>query len=271
MSEVLTKEQQEIAKFAIIAGITKVSQTLSMPEPDVTKWVRLLRLEDLPLIQRIRESILELSQKKSSEVAAKVFGLNEEWVSGMLTDYLASAPEAPDFPCKTSDKSTQTYHCNEADWRHSETQTEIDPNEAPAEPETKLRDVEEKKQTRQYSTADKISAVRAFMKHSSQTAAARELNIPYMSLTRWREKIRNELFQEPHVVSLYSAEKKGRDKFFSDIDEALHTWYVRSKDRYSSADQALLYKARNVAKIEDSEPKVAESWIEAFKKHYSVN
>jgi hypothetical protein len=189
----------------------------------------------------------------------------------MLRDYLASAPEVSDFPCKTLDKSTQTYHCNEADWRHSETQTEPDPNEETVDPEATLKDVEEKKQTRQYSTADKISAVRDFMKHSSQSAAARELNIPYMSLTRWREKIRHELFQEPHVVSLYSAERRGRDKFFSDIDEALHTWYTKNKDRYSTADQALLYKARNVAKIEDSEPKVSESWIEAFKKHYSVN
>lgn len=265
-AEALTKEQQEVAKFALLAGIQKVSKTLSVPEADVAKWVRLLRLDELPLIQRVRESILELSQRKSPTVAAKSFGLSERYVSEMLTDHLSTAtePQNTAFPYNTVDRFTQTSQVVEADWRHSDTQTDADDGEP------RQRDYEEKKQNRLYTTADKISAVRDFMKHASQTAAARELNIPYISLTRWRDKIRNELFQEPHVVSIYTAERKGRDKFFQDMDEALYSWFCKNKERYSTPEEALLYKAKSVAKIEDSEPKVAEEWMEVFKKHYNI-
>mmetsp|Transcript_3572 Transcript_3572/g.7671 ORF Transcript_3572/g.7671 Transcript_3572/m.7671 type:complete len:270 (+) Transcript_3572:2739-3548(+) len=266
-AEALTKEQQEVAKFALLAGVQKVSKVLSVPEADVSKWVRLLRIEELPLIQRVRESILELSQRKSPTVAAKSFGLSERYVSEMLSDYLntATEPDNTTFPYDTVERFTQTCHTIETDWKHTDTQTEADDGES------RPKDTEEKKQTRQYTTADKISAVRDFMKHTSQSAAARELNIPYMSLTRWRDKIRNELFQEPHVASIYSAERRGRDKFFQDMDEALYSWYCKNKERYPSPEEALLYKAKSVAKIEDAEPKVAESWMEAFKKHYNIN
>lgn len=266
-AEALTKEQQEVAKFALLVGVQKVSKELAVPEAEVAKWVRLLRIAELPLIQRVKEAILELCQRKSTTAAAKSFGLSERYVSELLSDYLASATDAENttFPYNTVDKYTQTCHTIDADWKHSDTQTEGDEGDA------RTREVEEKKHSRKYSTADKISAVRDFMKHTSQSAAARELNIPYMSLTRWRDKIRNELFQESHVASVYSAERRGRDRFFHDMDEALNTWYSKNKDRYLSANEALIYKAKSVAKIEDVEPKVTESWMESFKKHYNIS
>jgi hypothetical protein len=263
-ADVLTKEQQDVAKFALVAGVSKVSKALSLPEAEVAKWVSLLHIEDLPLIQRVRESILELSQRKSPTAAAKSFGLSERYVSELLIDYLSSATDGQNtsYPYNTAERFTQTCHTVDSEWKHIETQTGVD--------DTDTREGEEKKQSRLYTTAEKISAVREFMKHTSQTTAARELNIPYISLTRWRDKIRNELFQESHVESIYSPERKGRNKFFQDMDEALHTWYVKNKDRYPTPDEALLYKTKSVAKIEDSEPKVSESWLEAFKKHYNL-
>jgi hypothetical protein len=252
MSASLTQEQQEIAKYALVAGVAKVSRSLSMPEADLARWVTLLPLEDLTLVQRVRELAVQISQRMAPAAAAKCIGLSERFASE-LQSYTGGLQSPP------TDKSTQTSNC--LDLRGCDLQTEGD--EA-------VKEEEERRMSRLYSTAEKVSAVRVFMKYSNTKLAAKELKIPRLNLIRWRDKIRSQLFQEPHVASIYCPDKKARDKFFQDMDEALYSWYLKNKARYSAPDEALLHKARSVAKIEDAQPTVTEAWKEAFKKHYHI-
>lgn len=262
MSIVLTEEQQEVAKFALVAGVSKVSKTLSIAEEQLSDWVRLLHIEELKLTLRIKKVIVEMCLSKDLRVAAYSFGLHEEHVDKILNDYLSKTASKKRRSISV-DAFTQTNTRSEEDYKDIEVQTDFyELGPCPVLVKNKRND---------YPSADKISAVRYFMSHLDKKTAISDLNLSLTLLVRWRDKIRNQLFQEPHVGSIYTGNINNKDRFFQDLDVSMSLWYEKNKHRYNSAEEALLYKAKTVAKIEIDEPRVSDVWIEAFKKHYNIS
>jgi hypothetical protein len=87
----------------------------------------------------------------------------------------------------------------------------------------KFKSTSNEKILKQYSTEEKFSAVRDLTKYAGIKKASDSLGIPIGSLKRWKEKIKNHLFQAKHVESVYN-DKPQKDKFFKAIDDELFKW-----------------------------------------------
>eukprot|EP00358_Blepharisma_japonicum_P002650 CAMPEP_0202951398 /NCGR_PEP_ID=MMETSP1395-20130829/30886_1 /ASSEMBLY_ACC=CAM_ASM_000871 /TAXON_ID=5961 /ORGANISM="Blepharisma japonicum, Strain Stock R1072" /LENGTH=124 /DNA_ID=CAMNT_0049658497 /DNA_START=74 /DNA_END=448 /DNA_ORIENTATION=+ len=123
--------------------------------------------------------------KKNARNAARHFGLTENIVVEMLKEYLSDEANEPDntiYPHNTYDRFAQT--CNfiqQPNWKHIGVQTE---SMAEPQPTKFMKDNDEKRIGKKYGIAEKVAAVRQFLKSSNQAAASRELNIPTASLLR---------------------------------------------------------------------------------------
>lgn len=79
------------------------------------------------------------------------------------------------------------------------------------------------------------------METPNQTVAAKELGIPVASLTRWRDKIRNELFQQDHVSNLYADRKPAKkDKMFLEIDKDIYQWFEKNRANIQDINEEIL-------------------------------
>ena len=129
---------------------------------------------------------------------------------------------------------------------------------------------EDKRKITNYSIEQKIQAVKEFVKGTNQSETARELQIPAVNLMRWRDKIRKEAFQEPHVENLYGIQKRGqRNKMFRDLDSRINDWFQQNKE-CTNLDQELINQAKALAKIDETEPIVEQVWLQKFKKHFKI-
>ena len=137
-------------------------------------------------------------------------------------------------------------------------------------PKKKRKLGEDKRKITNYSIEQKIQAVKEFVKGTNQSETARELQIPAVNLMRWRDKIRKEAFQEPHVENLYGIQKRGqRNKMFRDLDSRINDWFQQNKE-CTNLDQELINQAKALAKIDETEPIVEQVWLQKFKKHFKI-
>lgn len=99
------------------------------------------------------------------------------------------------------------------------------------------------------------------------------MGIPIASLKRWKEKIKNDLFQSTHIEKVYSETNKHahKDKFFVDVDKQVYEWYVATKNGGTiNTDEMLMKKATELASVDGDQPTVAPEWISEFKKSFKV-
>ena len=270
----------DIATFALLNGVAKASQAFSLPPTDVTHLVAELDFDGMKLLARLKELVLEFGLRRGTRGAARQFGISEKYMTELVKEYLtttANSPENTIYPHNTYERFAQTFSCApehskftsvavQYPAKHTQ-EVEEEPEDHPA---TKYaKDAEAKRSSKQYTTAEKIKAVREFSKHSNQSKASQELSIPTVSLNRWKDKMKMSLFQEAHVENLYGpGNKVHKDKFFQDLDEALFNWFTKNQATIADPDQAIVSKARSVARIDDNEPRISESWLAAFKAHY---
>ena len=225
-----SKDQPDVAKFAVVMGVSRTSEKFSVKPELVKGWISALVAEELPLFTKLRESILDSARKKGTMGAARHFGVSEEVVRRLVEERRTAEGV---FETSTAERSLQTSE-DLADMRKvasvgiqagdsSAPDTVAEPDQDEPQPTKFLKDNEERKVQRKYSTEDKINAVREFVKHSNQSTAAKELNIPTVSLNRWRDKIKSSAFQDIHADNLYGADAKThKDKFFLDLDASLY-------------------------------------------------
>jgi len=257
----------DTAKYTLLNGVSKTSEELNTEPEVLLSQIESLDFDNFKVLQKLREALIERSMTKGYKSAARHFGLTEKETVEILKEYLEEEANCEDntlFPFDTFQKFTQTIYTGECTWRNIWVQAGDDdePN-----PSNQLKDAGEKRLGRSYSTLEKIEAVKVFMQHSSQAAASRQLNIPTGSLIRWRDKLKNYLFQQTHVECLYGKKSQKKDRLFSDIDKLIYERVNRSKGRI---DEAIKNEAVNIAKIDQNEPFISLEWVQNFKEHYGL-
>ncbi|CAG9334626.1 unnamed protein product [Blepharisma stoltei] len=266
-----SKKQSQIARYAVINGIPKACDKFLVSPDEVERWISTLQFEDLPLFEKAREMIIETCIRKGSKGASRYWGISEDTIKSLIRDYISivdkDSLEMVDFNAQINPNSFKEY-------KEIRTQTKdkhLEGEEFTPKPRKIQKKKEEKRIVSKYTTAQKIQAVREFVRHQNQSEAARELSIPAVNLMRWRDKIKKELFQASHVEHLYMANKKGQsNKFFRDIDESLNGWYNLHRDSIQNKTKAIKEKAAKLAKLDDTIPEISEEWLEHFKEFYKI-
>lgn len=267
----MADQSADLTKFVLLRGVQETSNIIGYAPENILNNMLFTDYDNLCVLKRLRQKIIEYGQKKGTRKTARKFGLMEKHVTEMLKDYLKEALANPNeefYPHDTYERFTQTFiqmlptHLNKG------VQIKRAREDSCSSPDLS----KEERKSRNYNTAEKITAVREFMKRSNQAAASRELKIPTPSLIRWRDKIKNSVFQSMHVESLYVPEKRGhkRDKMFQELDNALYEWYIQNKVHITDVDKALIEKASRLATIDNTEPRISEEWLQEFKKHYNI-
>ncbi|CAG9319326.1 unnamed protein product [Blepharisma stoltei] len=266
-----SKKQSQIARYAIINGIPKTVKKFSVSSENVERWISALEFGNLPLLEKTREMILETSVRKGSKGASRDWGLSEGIINSLKNDYMSSIDKDS---LKVEDSNAQVTPESFKEYKESRSQTKekhLNGEEFAPRPRKIRKTSDEKRYVNTYSTARKIQAVREYMKNGRLNETAKGLEIPSINIVRWRDKIKNELFQASHVEHLYKSNLKGQiNKFFRDIDECLNDWYNLHKDTIQDTSAALREKAEKLAKLDDNNPVISEEWLENFKKFYKI-
>lgn len=253
------KKQVQIAKYALFCGPSKACSKFNLDKDTVLRWMFSVIQDEPLLLQRAKELVIDAAFHKGIQPTANIFELDKKWVEQLVVPELDEKITLQDLPVFVEDKTTLTTP------QMFKSFSEISVQAEDSEPR-KLRKLEHK-----HSTAEKIEAVRNFVKYSNQTQAAKDLNIPVASLIRWRDKVRNQLFQEEHSRLVYQNKKPGRsNKFFQEVDNTLFEWISESKDKLKNIDQEIIKKAKSLAKLDENEPLVSPSWLEGFKSNYKI-
>lgn len=272
----------DLTAYALLTGATRAAEAFGLPSSEVVQQVSELDIDSLKLLGRLKELVLEFGLKKGTRAASRHFGISEKYMTELLKEYLTSTANSAEntiYPHNSYERFAQTFSSAPEHSRFTSVSVQFPPRQSQEveeeheeHPAKYAKDAEAKRASKQYTTAEKIKAVREFSKHSNQSKASQELSIPTVSLNRWKEKMRLALFQEQHVDNLYGAGNKvHKDKFFQDLDEALYNWYIKNQATIVDVDGAVVGKARSVARIDDSEPRISEAWLAAFKAHYQLS
>ena len=268
------KEQPEIAKYALVNGLVKASEMFNVNPTLIREWISALPYEELPLISYLRKYIVKIARRKGLEGCSRFFDIPIPLLESFLQYHFLNNPltQGEDF-IFTREAQIQTENLARRPTADKDLQVKRKlPDREPSPSPAKTPRKDEKRVTKKYTTADKITAVREFVKKPNQSEAARELQIPAVNLLRWRDKILNELFQEKHIESLYKVGKKGqKNKFFKELDEGLYNWYLKNKDTLPDLDEALIRKAKNIGKVDEREPRVSPEWLKYFKLHFNLS
>jgi hypothetical protein len=101
---------------------------------------------------------------------------------------------------------------------------------------------------------EKIYFAKRIQEFSHMGQASRELNIPYISLGRWRDKVITELFQAKHVelAAIRDEIAPNRHKFYTDVDNTIMKWFAKKRGSVSHdvAPRALLIsQAKKIARM----------------------
>ncbi|OMJ94411.1 hypothetical protein SteCoe_2464 [Stentor coeruleus] len=257
------KKRKQIAISALINGFKQTSEAYSIPEDQVMPYLENLINGECSLFELIRNEILSSAQNKGIKSTCESWGLSSECLEKLINAF-------PDFVSNKKYCDTCSF-INPQElktWSNVSVQP-TGPNDE-STPKKKRKTGEDKRKVTNYSIDQKIQAVKEFVKGTNQSETARELQIPAVNLMRWRDKIRKEAFQEPHVENLYGVQKRGqRNKMFRDLDARVYAWYKENKDK-KNIDEELMHQARSIVKIDESEPIIAEIWLSSFKKHYKI-
>lgn len=102
--------------------------------------------------------------------------------------------------------------------------------------------------------------------------ASDSMGIPIASLKRWKEKIKNDLFQNTHIEKIYADAKSHKDKFFQDVDKIVYDWFIATKNGSGkvNTDEMLMKKAVELASVDEEKPTIAPEWLAEFKKSFKV-
>lgn len=278
-----SKEQADVAKFAVINGLARTCEKFSVKPELLKTWISTLVAEELPLFTKLKDLIIEIARKKGIEGAARHFNVSPELVEMLIADKKekdGSGAFEFTYVCKNLQTTEELADMRKVasagvqvdDLTDAPSAPDQDASEPQDQPTKFMKDNEERKVQRKYSTQDKVKAVREFVKHSNQSLAAKELNIPTVSLNRWRDKIKQSVFQDTHADNLYSSDSKGhKDKFYTDLDSDLYEWYQEHQDlQGEELDAALEREAKVRVKIDDMEPEVSRKWLQMFKSHYHI-
>lgn len=254
------KDKREVAKFALLCGISQAAQMLKLDQEVLAGWVKQLDIEEIPLCAEARKLVKETVRTKGITATSKKLGIEET----TIREFIGSG-ETDEQTQNCTEKSTQTPDFLPA--KRPRTDCDCQTIKLIFDPTT-LTD--QPADGKLYSTAQKIRAVRKLKDFPTLDEAAFAMQTSADSLFKWRNKVKSELFQVIHVEKLYSSEQTdGKKKsFFGEMDEALFQWWKANAQ--TDVDAALLAKAKLIAKVDDVEPVVTQAWLKGFRSHYQI-
>lgn len=255
------KKQRQIALYALLTDAEQALETYSISSEQLNGYLEKLLTDEVPLFVSIRNEIISASRLKGAASVSDHWGISQSCLEKLLTSF----PDV-DILKKYTDSSCTISPQDMKSWTTVAVQP-AGPNDDSV-PKKKRKIGEDKRKVTNYSIGQKVEAVREFVKGTNQSETARELQIPAVNLMRWRDKIRKEAFQDPHVDNLYGAQKRGqRNKMFRDLDAAVYEWAKKSDDK---SDLAITTHAKSIAKIDEADPVIKETWLKSFKKHFNI-
>ena len=258
------KKQRQIATYALLAGPELAIELYSISQEVLNSYLDKLISGDIPFFTAIRNELISYCRSKGVKGASDIWGISPTCLEKLMDSFpeIESTKHYIDKPCTISPQDMKS-------WTTLGVQP-MGPNDE-STPKKRRKVGEDKRKVTNYSISQKIEAVKEFVKGVNQSETARELQIPAVNLMRWRDKLRKEAFQEPHVENLYGAQKRGqRNKMFRDLDQTVYDWYKEHKDT-AELDEGIISQAKALAKIDDAEPVVKEIWLINFKKQFKIN
>lgn len=251
------KDKREVAKFALLCGVSRAAQKLKVDQEVLAGWVTQLDIDDFPLCTEARKLVKESVRVKGVTVTALKLGLEEV----VIRAFLGAGDTEKEAIC--TDEGTQTPEFVPAKRPRidNDCQTlklEFDPS------------ADTSQDSKPYTTAQKIRAVRKIKDFPSLDEAAFALQTSTDKLLNWRNKVKSELFQVIHVEKLYNSEQaeSKRKSFFGEVDEALHQWWKANEQ--TDVEAALQAKAKIIAKVDEAEPVVTQAWLKGFRSRYQI-
>lgn len=261
MASFSEKKLRQIAIQTLLNGSSSASESFAISESDANQHLNILLESPIPLFTTLRDEIISYTYTKGLKASSDYWGLSPELLSKLSSSF--PLPESTKHYTDTSLNITP----NELKTLVSVSVQPQGPND-PAVSKRKKKVTEDKRKVTNYSIEQKINAVKEFVKGTNQSETARELNIPAVNLMRWRDKIRKEAFQDAHVENLYGSTKRGqRNKMFKELDSRVHKWV---KENPGKGDQGIVDYAKNLARIDDSEPVIKDTWLNSFKKYFKL-
>ena len=250
----MSKKDLDTAKYLLVNGFDGIPQSDEMLSSH--DFHRLL------LIKRAKTLIVESALKRGVKLASHEWGLSQNSISLLLNLSKSSS--------LVSDQSVQVCSLDFKQFSDNATMTregDLDGDRLIL-PKKILR---LNQKLSKYSNAQKIDACRRFVRYNKQSVAAKELSIPISNLLKWRDKIVNQLFQDPHWEILYCGKRLGRgSSFFKEIDDALYAWLWEQNIDAADHDRLIRLKAKQIARLDDREPIISNNWLVAFKKHHNL-
>lgn len=261
MASFSEKKLRQIAIHTLLNGSSSASEAYAISESDACQCLNMLLEPPIALFTTIRDEILSYTHIKGLKASSDYWGLSVELLEKLFLTF--PVPE-----------STKNYTDSSISITPSDLKTTVsvtvqpqNPND-PAVSKRKKKVTEEKRKVTSYTIEQKVEAVKEFVKGTNQSESARELNIPAVNLMRWRDKIRKEAFQDAHIENLYGNTKRGqRNKMFKELDSRIFKWV---KDHPGCDDERIKEFARTLAKIDENDPIIKESWLSSFKKFYKL-
>ena len=261
MTSYSEKKQKQIAVHSLLNGFKSASESFAISESDAQLQLDHLLSYEIPLFSVIRDEILSSLNQKGILATSQIWGVSEN-----LLQKLQSSFPVPD--------STREFKETGVNITPNELKTSVavavqpqGPNDS-ATPKRKKKINEDKRKVTSYSIEQKIDAVKEFVKRTNQSETARELQIPAVNLMRWRDKIRKEAFQDPHVENLYESARRGqRNKMFKELDQRV---FQLCKEKKEQSDSSIINIAKELIRVDDSEPVIKDSWLNCFKRHFKL-
>jgi transposase-like protein len=261
MTSYSEKKQKQIAVHSLLNGFKSASESFAISESDAQLQLDHLLSFEIPLFSVIRSEILSSLHQKGILATSQIWGVSEN-----LLQKLQKSLPVPE--------STREFKETGVNITPNELKTSVTvgvqpqgPNDS-STPKRKKKVNEDKRKVTSYSIEQKIDAVKEFVKRTNQSETARELQIPAVNLMRWRDKIRKEAFQEPHVENLYESARRGqRNKMFKELDQRVFQLFKENKDQ---SDNSIVNIAKELIRVDEFEPVVKDSWLSSFKKHFKL-
>lgn len=257
------KKQKQIALYALINGSQQALDFYSILPENLSSYIDALLDSENSLFEPILNELISSTKQKGVQCISETWGISPFCLEKLIKS----------FPSIEPSKTYKDNYCNinSKDMKSWAT-VSIQPLGANDEstPKKKRKIGEDKRKVTNYTIDQKIQAVKQFMKGLNQSESARELQIPAVNLMRWRDKLRKEAFQEPHVDNLYGIQKRGqKNKMFKELDAHIYAWYKENKN-IQNLNLELINQAKSLAKIDEAEPVVKEIWLKSFKNNFKI-
>lgn len=261
MTSYSEKKQKQIAVHTLLNGYKSASESFAISESEAQQQLDSLLSHELPLFSVIRDEILSSLHHKGLPATSQIWGVSEALLSKLQVSF--SLPDS----AKEFKETGVSISPNELKSSVTVAVQPQGPND-PSASKSKKKANDDRRKVTKYSIEQKIDAVKEYVKRNSQCETARELQIPAVNLMRWREKIRKEAFQDPHVENLYESARRGqRNKMFKELDQRVFQLFKQNKDH---SDSSIVKIAKELIRVDDTDPVIKDSWLTSFKRHFKL-